>query len=70
MATSMATARTETAVRVLRCITFAAARFAMGEQTIVSARKAVKNPALDGRAFLLSSAPDLRRSGDEGCPSR
>jgi hypothetical protein len=28
IATSMATARIETAVRVLRCMTFAAARFA------------------------------------------
>jgi hypothetical protein len=31
IATSIATASTETAVRVLRCMTFAAARFAIGK---------------------------------------
>src|SRR5688572_29138393 len=38
MATSIATARTDTAVRVLRCITFAAGRLAMFEPDTLTAR--------------------------------
>ena len=63
MATSMATASTETAVRVLRCITLAAARLAMKSRRLPdvdapSRAARLGEPRSKGRALGISGAAE------------